>query len=62
MTPDFSIYDDPACTDIFPVGKIFRLSFDSSVRMLKISCKRYELFEDIRNAFSAPNTSSFFMS
>lgn len=60
--PDFTVYDDPVSTEIFPDGKIFRLSFDSTVRMLKIICKKYELLEDLRNAFSAPNTSSFFMS
>ena len=60
--PDFTVYDDPVSTEIFPDGKIFRLSFDSTVRMLKVACKKYELLEDLRNAFSAPNTSSFFMS
>jgi len=60
--PDFTVYDDPVNTEIFPDGKIFRLSFDSTVRMLKLVCKKYELLEDLRNAFSAPNTSSFFMS
>lgn len=60
--PDFTKYNDPTNIELFPDGKIFRLSFDSTVRMLKIICKKYDLLEDLRNAFSVPNTSSFFMS
>lgn len=59
-TTSFSEYDDPRNIELFPTGKIFRLSFDSTVRMFKIFCKRYELLEDLRNAFSVPNRSSFF--
>lgn len=58
----FEIYNDPINIELFPEGKIFRLQFDSSVRKMKIICKRYDFFEDLRNAFSAPNNSSFFMS
>lgn len=59
---EFDKYSDDSNIELFPDGKIFRLQFDPSVRKMKIICKKYELFEDLRNAFSAPNTSSFFMS
>ncbi len=58
----FEKYNDEQNIDIFPDGKIFRISYDSSVRKLKIVCKKYELFEDLRKSFSAPNQASFFMS
>lgn len=62
MSQSFDIYNDSQNIELFPDGKIFRIQFDSSVRKLKIICKKYELLEELRNAFSAPNTSSFFMS
>ncbi len=62
MSQSFDIYNDVQNIELFPDGKIFRIQFDSSVRKLKIICKKYELLEELRNAFSAPNGSSFFMS
>ena len=62
MEEFFEKYNDEQNIDIFPDGKIFRISYDSSVRKLKIVCKKYELFEDLRKSFSAPNQASFFMS
>lgn len=47
--------------EIFPNGTIFRIIFDNTVRKLKIICKHYDHFEELREAFSAPNPSSFFM-
>ena len=58
----FDKYNDENGIELFPDGKIFRLQYDSSVRKMKIICKKHDLFEDLRNAFSAPNNSSFFMS
>jgi hypothetical protein len=59
---NFEKYNDEQNIEIFPDGKIFRISYDSSVRKLKIISKKYEWLEDLRNAFSAPNNSAFFMS
>lgn len=60
---EFSEYDDDLTKiDIFPNGKLFRLSFDSSVRKLKLICKRYDYLEDIRKSFSVDNSAAFFVS
>lgn len=59
---NFEKYNDEQNIELFPDGKIFRISYDSSVRKLKIISKKYEWLEDLRNAFSAPNNSAFFMS
>lgn len=58
----FSKYTDVVDQiELFPEGKIFRIMFDDTVRKIKIICRRYDLLEELRNAFSAPNPSSFFM-
>ena len=58
---DFQQYsDDLSQIDVFPDGKIFRLTFDANIRKMKIICNRYQLFEDLRNAFSAANGAAFF--
>jgi len=57
----FEKYADEKNIELFPNGKLFRLSFDSSVRKFRITSKKHESLQDLRNAFSAPNTSSFFM-
>lgn len=58
----FSEYTDTIDQiELFPDGKIFRILFDDTVRKIKIICRRYDMLEELRNAFSAPNPSSFFM-
>lgn len=51
--------DDLAKIELLPAGKIFRIIFDSCVRKFKLIAKRYEMLEEIRNAFSANNPSAF---
>jgi hypothetical protein len=58
----FEKYNDEKNTELFPNGKIFRIMFDSSVMKLKIISKKFEYLEELRDAFSSPNNSSFFMS
>ena len=61
MSQDLIQYqDDYLQLDLFPQGKIFRLTFDPAVNMLKIlSCSR-TAFSELRNAFSSPNPGAFF--
>lgn len=53
--------DDLSNIVLFPDNKLFRISYDNTVRKFKLISKRYELFEEIQNAFSAPNPASFFV-
>ena len=46
--------------EIFPEGKLFRICYDASVGELKILAKHYDSLEELRNAFSAPNSGAFF--
>lgn len=48
--------------NLFPERKLFRISFDHTVRKFKLICKRADLFLEIQNAFSAPNPAAFFVS
>lgn len=45
----------------FPDGKLFKIVFDCCVRKLKILCRSLNVFEELQNAFSAPNPTQFFM-
>ena len=53
--------DDISKIEIFPEGKIFRLSFDANVREFRLFCKHYEMLEELREAYSAPNKAQFFV-
>ena len=46
--------------DIFPVGKIFRIIFDNNLCEFRILCKNYDIFDEIREAFSVTNPGAFF--
>lgn len=46
--------------EAFPDKKIFRVSYDSAVNMMRILCKRSDLLEEIQNAFSVDNPQAFF--
>lgn len=46
--------------EMFPEGKLFRISFDNVTRQLKISARRKDLFDELRNAFSFDNPAAFF--
>ena len=43
-----------------PDGKVFRLTFDATTRCFRVICRDIDAFDEIRNAFSAKNTSAFF--
>ena len=58
---DLSKYNDLQDIELFPDGKLFRILYDSSVRKFRIICKKYDLFEDLRNSFSVNNQSAFFV-
>lgn len=53
--------DNLAEFEIFPSGKIFRISFDSTVGKMKILAKDHSVFQQLRDAFSAENTNAFFV-
>lgn len=53
--------DDLSQIEVFPQGKMFRITFDPNVREFRLYCKHYEMLEEIRDAYSAPNKASFFV-
>lgn len=52
--------DDLTAIEIYPQGKIFRISYDSTVREFRLFCKDYSLLTELREAFSSSNSSAFF--
>lgn len=46
--------------EAFPDGKLFRLQFDATTYQLRISSRRRDAFEELRNAFSFENPGAFF--
>ena len=46
--------------EAFPDGKLFRLQFDATTHQLRISSRRRDAFEELRNAFSFENPGAFF--
>lgn len=52
--------DDLAKIELYPNGKLFRLSYDSNVNSMRVLCRRYDAFEDLRDKFSANNDAAFF--
>lgn len=52
--------DDLTAIEIYPQGKIFRISYDSTVREFRLFCKEYSLLTELREAFSSSNSAAFF--
>lgn len=52
--------DDLTAIEIYPQGKIFRISYDSAVREFRLFCKDYSLLTELREAFSSSNSAAFF--
>ena len=47
--------------ELFPNGKIFRISYDCTIHKFKLFAARYDDFDEIRNAFSVDNPTAFFV-
>ena len=43
-----------------PQGKVFRITFDSTTRCLRVVCRDNDAFKDLQEAFSVKNESAFF--
>ena len=54
--------DDLSHIELFPQGKLFRISYDANVNEFRLLAKKYELLDEVREAFSAVNKSAFFVS
>ena len=52
--------DDLTKIELYPNGKLFRITYDSGTGMMRIMSRRYDAFEDIRDKFSASNDAAFF--
>lgn len=59
---DYRKYADPVGNQIFPDGKLFRISFDPEVGKMRVSAKKWEALEDLRECFSVDNKGAFFAS
>lgn len=46
--------------EAFPEGKVFRLQFDATTKQLRITSRRRDTFEELRNAFAFENPGAFF--
>lgn len=46
--------------DAIPQGKLFRISFDSTTKMMRILCKDKDDFQQLQDAFSVKNDAAFF--
>ena len=46
--------------DAVPQGKLFRITYDSTTRCLRLICKHQEIFNELRKAFSVKNDAAFF--
>lgn len=53
--------DDLQHIEVYPKGKLFRLTFDSKVHEFRLLCSNYNILEEIRDAFSAQNKAMFFI-
>lgn len=54
-------YEDPADTEIFPPGKIFRISYSICVGKARIRCLNERDLEDLRRCYSEENKNAFFL-
>lgn len=57
----FEKYNDPDNIEVFPQGKLFRISYDSNYNKLRLRCYNSSDFESIVEAFSDVNPNCFFM-
>ena len=46
--------------DLFPEGKRFRFTYDSTVDNIKVICKYYDDFESLVKTYSDVNPTAFF--
>lgn len=53
--------DDIGQYELFPNGKAFRIIYDPSVNKMKLLAVKFDLFNEIRDAFSCENPSAFFV-
>ena len=53
--------DDLSQIEVYPNGKTFRLTYDQHVGKFRILSRSYDMFEEVRDAFSAENSSAFFV-
>lgn len=58
---DFSRYDDFGLEDVFPQGKLYRISYVSSSGRMRIFCSSQRDMDDLVNSFSDVNQKCFFM-
>ncbi len=52
--------DDLTKIELYPNGKLFRITFDSNINEMRVMSRRYDAFEDLRDKFSAANQAAFF--
>lgn len=48
-------------TELFPTGKVFRLLYDNTCNKFKIIANKFNNLEELRDAFSCDNPTSFFV-
>lgn len=54
-------YEDPEDTEVFPNGKIFRISYSVCVGKARIRCLNERDLEELRKCYSEENKSAFFL-
>ena len=52
--------DDLTKIELYPDRKLFRITYDANLNCMRLLCRRYDAFEDLRNKFSAANEAAFF--
>lgn len=48
-------------SELFPPGKVFRLTYDPTCCKFKIVASKFNALEELRDAFSCDNPTSFFV-
>lgn len=61
MKNPLSIYDDSPNIEVFPEGKLFRISFDSTLNRMRLRCFNFKEMDEIMKVYSDVNPASFFM-
>ncbi len=54
-------YEDPSGTEVFPQGKLFRISYDAKSNKFQLKCFNRKDLDDIIAVYSDSNPASFFM-
>ena len=54
-------YEDPSGTEVFPQGKLFRISYDAKTNKFQLKCFNRKDLEDIIAVYSDTNPNSFYM-